>query len=209
MSGPDPGSFGGVDHGAVPSVAAFEVADPAFAAGSPFHVSAGTLVGRSWACRALLGLPLRGITTLRTPRSWRSSSTAGFAVAAVGGHGARLPPGPFDDPFDRRREPGRVGRVAGLHVVVEDDAVVVVDRPGPCSRTRPACPSRPFAIGRASGSCRLTRRVAPSGVVPASRCRVCVDDLPGRVQQLGQVVDRPDQPAPTPARGRVTAARRP
>jgi hypothetical protein len=30
-------------------------------------------------------------------------------------------------------------------------------------------PSRPLAIGRASGSCRLTRRVAPSGIVPASR----------------------------------------
>ena len=40
MSGPDPGSFDGVDPGAVPAVAAFEGADPAFAAGSPFHVSA-------------------------------------------------------------------------------------------------------------------------------------------------------------------------
>jgi hypothetical protein len=39
VSGPDPGSFGGVDHGAVPSIAAFEGADPSFAAGTPFHVS--------------------------------------------------------------------------------------------------------------------------------------------------------------------------
>jgi len=33
VSGPDPGAFGVVDHAAVPSVVAFEVADPAFAAG--------------------------------------------------------------------------------------------------------------------------------------------------------------------------------
>ena len=30
-----------------------------------------------------------------------------------------------------------------------------------------------MAIGRASRSCRLTTRVAPSGVIPAIRCRVC------------------------------------
>src|SRR4051795_5688686 len=40
VSGPDPCSFGVVDHGAVPAVVAFEVTDPAFAAGSPFHVAA-------------------------------------------------------------------------------------------------------------------------------------------------------------------------
>src|SRR6478672_1268777 len=34
-------------------------------------------------------------------------------------------------------------------------------------------PSRPLAIGRASRSCRLTTRLAPSGVVPAIRCRAC------------------------------------
>ena len=40
MSGPGSGTFGAVDHAAVPSVVAFEVADPALAAGSPFHGSA-------------------------------------------------------------------------------------------------------------------------------------------------------------------------
>lgn len=35
MSGPGPGSFGAVQPGAVPSMAAFEGADPPFAAGSP------------------------------------------------------------------------------------------------------------------------------------------------------------------------------
>jgi hypothetical protein len=32
---------------------------------------------------------------------------------------------------------------------------------------------RPLRIGRASGSCRLTSRVAPSGICPASRDRAC------------------------------------
>ena len=39
VSGPGPGTFGGVDHGSIPSEAAFEVADPSFAAGPPFDVS--------------------------------------------------------------------------------------------------------------------------------------------------------------------------
>src|SRR3954451_8361680 len=67
-------------------------------------------------------------------------------------------------------------------------------------------PSRPFAIGRASGSCRLTCRVAPSGIVPASPLPGLLDDLPGRVQQVGQVVDGPDETATPPTGGRVTAA---
>ena len=98
---------------------------------------------------------------------------AGFAVAAVGGHGPGLPPGPFLDPFDRRasvgvRRPGcRVGRRG------RGRSRRRCHRPGLWRRTRPASRAGPFAIGRASGSCRLTCRVAPSGMVPAIRCRVC------------------------------------
>ena len=56
---------------------------------------------------------------------------AGFAVAAVGGHRSRLSSrcGAMTRStagFSR----GRIGRVAGLDVVVEDDAVVVVDHLG-------------------------------------------------------------------------------
>jgi hypothetical protein len=40
VSDPDPGTFGGVDHGSIPPVATFQGADPAFAAGTPFHMSA-------------------------------------------------------------------------------------------------------------------------------------------------------------------------
>src|SRR6478609_1789502 len=39
VSDPDPCSFEGVDAAAVPAVAAFQGADPCFAAGAPFHVS--------------------------------------------------------------------------------------------------------------------------------------------------------------------------
>jgi hypothetical protein len=51
---------------------------------------------------------------------------AGFAVAAVGSHRPRGPLGPFLHPFHGRFQPGRVGRIAGLDVVVEHDVVVVV-----------------------------------------------------------------------------------
>ncbi|CKM74309.1 Uncharacterised protein [Mycobacterium tuberculosis] len=39
MPGPDPGSFGAVDAGAVPTVVSFEGADAAFAAGAPLDCS--------------------------------------------------------------------------------------------------------------------------------------------------------------------------
>ena len=94
VSGPGPGTFGGVDHGSIPSVAAFEVADPSFAASTPFQVSSE---------RSLSFVGLSGFA---------ESATAGnhdlldaevvqgvvdglFAVTAVGGHRLRCPPGAF------------------------------------------------------------------------------------------------------------------
>src|SRR3954464_15053514 len=71
--GPDPGAFGGVDHGSVPAVAAFEVADPSFAAAPPLDVSSegsSSFVGLS----GLAGSGFAGITTSLTPRSCRSFS---------------------------------------------------------------------------------------------------------------------------------------
>jgi hypothetical protein len=128
VSGPDPGSFGGVDHGAVPSVAAFEVADAAFAAGSPFHLPPE---------RSLSFLGLSGLAGFAPARNDDVSDTeivqvivdACLAVAAVGGHRSRLPSGAADDAFDSGFQPRSIDRVARLHVVVEDDAVVVVDCP--------------------------------------------------------------------------------
>jgi hypothetical protein len=58
--------------------------------------------------------------------------------------------------------------VAALRGVVEHDALVVVQDLGLLTELdRP--PRRPLAIGRAFGLCRLTCRVAPSGMTPDSR----------------------------------------
>ena len=57
-------------------------------------------------------------------------------------------------------------------------------------------PKRPLAIGRASPSCRLTRRVAPSGVLSANPLAGLRGDRAGRGQQFLQVVERAHEPAP-------------
>jgi hypothetical protein len=110
--------------------------------------------------------------TVRTPSSCRVLLGGGLAVAMVGDDGPRTPPGPGDDPADSGRELRGVGGVAPFHGVVENHAAVVVDDLDFVTELN-RLPRRPLAIGRASGSCRLTRRVAPSGVVPDSRWWVC------------------------------------
>jgi len=68
VSGPDPGAFGAVDAGAVPAVAAFEVADAPFDAGPPFNGAAeGFSVFLGSPC--LRWFAFAGITTVVTPRS--------------------------------------------------------------------------------------------------------------------------------------------
>ncbi len=81
----------------------------------------------SMACRALPGLPLRGITTVRTPRSYNAWSTFASGVAAVCGDGAGLAAGASDDALHRWRQLRGVGRVALFQGVVQHDTVVVVD----------------------------------------------------------------------------------
>ena len=80
----------------------------------------------SSARRAWEGLPLRGITTVAHAQIVQVVLDAFLAVAAVGGDGARRAPGALGDPFHRRRQLRRVGRVAHLDGVVEHDPVVVV-----------------------------------------------------------------------------------
>ena len=77
--------------------------------------------------RAAVGLPLRGSTTWRTPRGSHGVFDRLFAVAAIGGHRAGSATGAMFDALDRGFEHGRVGRVAGLDVVIDDHAVFVVD----------------------------------------------------------------------------------
>src|SRR5829696_6790921 len=144
----------------------------------------------SWACRALLGLPLRGMTTFRT-EIVQVILDAGLAVAAVGGHRSRLPAGAADDAFDSGFQPRSIDRVARLHVVVEDDAVIVVDQLSLVAELdrfpEPALSDWP-GVGIVQAD--LPRRTVwdPAGEpLPG-----LLDDLPGRVQQFGQIVDRPD-----------------
>ena len=60
---PGSGSVDAGEFGAVPAVASFEVADPAFGSGSPFDLGAeGPPCSNSR--RAAPGLPLRGIATV-------------------------------------------------------------------------------------------------------------------------------------------------
>jgi hypothetical protein len=124
VSGPDPGTFGGVDHGSIPPVAAFEVADPSFAAGTPFQVSS-----ERWL--SFLGLPgfagsaLAGNHDIFDAEVVQGVVDGWFAVAAVGGHRSRCSPGAFLDAFDRWFQPGRIG---GCHPR--------------SAREPPVCPSR-------------------------------------------------------------------
>src|SRR3954470_18278005 len=88
LSGPDACSIEAVEAGAVPAVAAFEVADAAPAGGAPLDDSAE--------CRAVFGgrSGLAGAALARDddgsdPEVVQVVVNAGLAVAAVGGHRAR------------------------------------------------------------------------------------------------------------------------
>jgi len=94
-----------------------------------------------------------------------------LAVATVGGGGPWLAPGARDDPFDGRGELRRVGRVALLQVVVQHDAVLVVDD---LSLVAELDRLTELALGDRAGVRVVQADPAgrPAGVVPATRCRV-------------------------------------
>ena len=129
VSDPDPCAFGGVDPAAVPSIAAFQAADPAFASGSPFQVPPECLP--VFLCLpGFGGSAFAGDDDVADAEVVQGVVDTGFAVAAVRGHGARFAAGAPGHPLDRRLHPWSVSGVAGLHVVVEDDTVVVVNNLG-------------------------------------------------------------------------------
>jgi len=70
--------------------------------------------------------PTRDRYTSRTDRG-EGAVDGRFAVTAVRRDGARGAPEPGFDAGDGGREEGRVGRVADVHAVVDDDAVAVVE----------------------------------------------------------------------------------
>ena len=125
VSGPGFRSFEAVQAGAVPAVSAFEGADPAFASGSPFDGSAE--------CSAFLDV-LAGGAGAALARDDDSADTelgqclvgGRFAVTTVSGHGLWCTTGAGFDSLDRRGQLWCIGGVSGMHLVIHDDAVVVV-----------------------------------------------------------------------------------
>ena len=95
------------------------------------------------------GLPLRGITTFRT-RGRPGLIDGGVAVPLVVGDGAGCPPGPGRDRLHGWGQLWCIRRVPGLHVVVQDEAVVVVD----------SLPLYPNSTGSRAG---LRDRAGPAG----------------------------------------------
>src|SRR5690606_13110301 len=126
VSAPDTGAGQAVQAGACPAVAVFEVADAALTAGAPLDEFA-----ECWSLFVLAagraGGAFSGYSDGLYAQLVQVSLDAGFAVAAIGGHGARDFAGALLDPADRGGQLRRVGRVAFLDGVVQDDAVVVVD----------------------------------------------------------------------------------
>jgi hypothetical protein len=110
VPGPDSGSFGTVDAGAVPAVAAFEGADAAFAAGAPLDCSP-----EGWP--VFLGSPALGRFAFAGYHDRAHLEVvqvvldAFLTVAAVGGDGARLSAGAGDDPLDRGLELRGISRL--------------------------------------------------------------------------------------------------
>jgi hypothetical protein len=122
---PDRRSVPAVQACAVPAVASFEVADPAFAAGAPLDQLAEAaavldgLAGRG-------GGGLAGNRDRAHGRGVQVPFDGGLAVAAVGGHRAGHLAGAPGDPFHGGHQLRAVRDGTILHGVVHDDAVVVV-----------------------------------------------------------------------------------
>ena len=110
------------------------------------------------ACRAAEGLPLRGITTLRTPRSVRASPTL-FRRSRGRWSLRGLAYGAIDDPLDGRCELGCVGGVALLDGVVHDDAVVALRLCPPGRTTAVDRPRRPGHLRAAEHALQLANRL--------------------------------------------------
>src|SRR5690349_5583744 len=204
VSGADPGTFGAVDAGAVPAVAPLERADPAFTAGAPLDGSPESgPVFDGLSRRA--GCAFTGYHHGAHAEVVQGVLDTFLAVAAVGGDGARGAAGALGDPRDRGRQLWGVGRVACLDGVVDDDTVVVIGDLGLVAEFDRFTQA---ALGDRTGI-PVVQADPPGGAVgdlPRHPWPGLRDDLAGRGQQLGQVVDRAHQSTATPARRGVMFA---
>jgi hypothetical protein len=135
------------------------------------------------------------------------SFDGGLAVAAVGGDRGGHAPGAAGDPRDGGDQLRAVRDGAAFHAVVHDDAVVVVDDLGLVPELDRFVDAA-LAAGRASGSCRLTSRVAPSGICPASRDRAWATTVAVRSTVTASLPSaRRSRPRIRPLSARPTARR--
>ena len=128
----------------------------------------------------------------------------GLAVPAVCGHGARRAATALFDPCHGGGQLRCVGRVPGLHVVIEDDPVVVVGDLCLVAEldgfTEPALRDRPGLL-----VVQAHHPVRPIEGDPSNALAGLADDPGGRLQQVRQVVDGAGQPATPAPRGSVMA----
>jgi hypothetical protein len=152
---------------AVPAATAFEGADPSFAAGAPFDVSAeGSSVflgmaDMAWSASAR-------DDDVANPKLVQRVIDARLAVAVIGGHGACVRPGWCL----MRPIAGASCGGSGLPLL---DGVIEgrcrCPRSAPCRPNSTGLPRRPSALGRLRGSSGLTGRIASHGIT--ARCRGC------------------------------------
>ena len=193
VSAPGSGSVDAGEFGAVPAVASFDVVDPSFGSGAPFDlVAEGSSV---------FELAARGAGFAR---AWDRDAAHTelvqvafdrcLAVAAVGGDRAWRAPGAAGDPFDRRGQLRGVGRVPDLDVVVEDDAVGVVDDLGFVAELDRLAEAS-FADRAGIDIVQADQPAGRFGHHPGQAATGLRDDAFGASHDGVQVVDRPAQPA--------------
>ena len=161
---------------------------------------------RSSCCRARPGLPFAGNDDGANTQVGKVLFDGGFAVTTVGGHGAGCATGPGFDPVDCGSQLWCVGGVSGLHVVIEHDAVVVVDDLPLVAEldgfAQPALGDRAgIAVVQADHPGRSVRG-GPGDALPGLS-----DDPRGRLQQVRQVVHGAGQPTTPAPRGGIPHAR--
>jgi hypothetical protein len=110
---PDRGPLSGVQVGAIPAVASFEVADPSLRSGAPLEqlMEAAAVLDLLAGCG---GSGLAGDRHGAHAALEQVTLDGWLAVAAVGGDRAGRAAGPAGDPLDSRCQLRAVGRVAGL-----------------------------------------------------------------------------------------------
>ena len=167
---PGSGAFETSESGSSPSVLALQCGDSALGAGAPFDEFNEPVFGLDLLA-ALAGLTLPENRDELDTKVRESVIDGCLAVAAIRSDRVRHDTGGSDRSGDGGRQTWRVGWHPRFDLVVDNDPVTVVgDLAGVAELGWVA--RLPLRIGRASLSCRDTRRVLLAGISPARRTRV-------------------------------------